>query len=308
MPSTSGPPTLSAATADRPPTLDAPAVDRLESYIAGFRHVFHRADQFLRFRAYLRGLLEAGERRNVESIAAAASAAMTVEVDLAQALQHFVSQSPWDAGRLLGAVRQKSAPLRGDADAVWVVHDGVFPKKGRHSVGVQRQFARTLGRKVNCQMAVVVSQVGPLGCYPLAMRLYLPAYWLRENADTAEKSIPEEHRQPATKVAIALQLLDELRTELRHPPMIVGEEGYAGAHPFIDGLAERELRPVSRVNGFVGEACQHFDHLRQTLGLDHFEGRSWHGWHHHVALVMAAYHFVVTDKLAVAEAESSVPG
>ena len=139
---------------------------RFERYAASYRPTFQRADQFLRFRAYLRGLLEAADRKNVEAIAAAQTA--VGEADLAQALQHFVSHSPWDAGRLFAAVRRHTTALRADPAAVWVVHDGVFAKKGRHSVGVQRQFARSLGRKINCQVGVFVAQqVGPAGYFPL---------------------------------------------------------------------------------------------------------------------------------------------
>jgi SRSO17 transposase len=69
--------------------------------VASYRATFQRADQFLRFRAYLRGRLEPSGRKNVEAIAAA---------NLGQALQHFVSHSPWDAGRLFAAVRHNTAP------------------------------------------------------------------------------------------------------------------------------------------------------------------------------------------------------
>src|SRR5262249_49156488 len=149
--------------------------------------------------------------------------------------------SPWDAGRLFAAVRRQTVTARTDPAAVWVVHDGVFAKKGRHSVGVQRQFARTLGRKINCQVGVFVAQVGPMGYFPLAARLYLPASWLRENADAAEKALPATARQPATKVELALRLIDELRSEIEGPTAITGESGYVSAPDFREGLAARGL-------------------------------------------------------------------
>jgi SRSO17 transposase len=77
--------------------------------VASYRTTFQRADQFLRFRAYLRGRLEPSGRKNVEAIAAAGRVIMT-EANLGQALQHFVSHSPWDAGRLFAAVRHNTAP------------------------------------------------------------------------------------------------------------------------------------------------------------------------------------------------------
>jgi SRSO17 transposase len=271
------------------PGLDGESAARFEEYVSAFRCAFQRADQFLRFRAYLRGLLEPSPRKNVEAISAAASRVIMVESNLSQALQHFVSHSPWDARRLFAMVRKHAAPLRADGEAVWVIHDGVFAKKGRHSVGVQRQFARSVGKKINCQVGVFVSQVGPAGYYPLAARLYLPASWLRENE--AEKGIPAEERQPASKAEIALRLFDELRAEGGALP-IIGEPGYLGDPAFREGLAARGFAPREDLNESLAEALNRFEWLKSELGLDHFEGRTWHGWHHHVSLVFAAYGFL----------------
>jgi SRSO17 transposase len=278
----------------RPEPMTGSQIDRFESFVADLRPVFHRADQFLRFRAYLRGLLESPERKNVESIAAAARATMMVETDLAQSLQHFISQSPWDSGRLMSGVRRMSRPGRTDPDAVWVVHDGVFAKKGQHSVGVQRQFARAVGRKINCQVGVFVAQLGPGGYFPIAARLYLPGPWLRDHAELAEKQVPARDRVPASKLAIALQLLDELREDGEFPRAVAGEDGYISNAEFADELAKRGLTPAEDGPTAVAEAVRRFDWLRADFGLDHFEGRTWHGWHHHVAVVLAAYHLLAT--------------
>lgn len=275
------------------PALTGSRLTRFEEYAAAFRTTFQRSDQLLRFRAYLRGLLEPSERKNVEAIASAAARVMMVESNLSQALQHFVSNSPWDAGRLFATVRRHTQPFRRDPDAVWVVHDGVFVKKGRHSVGVQRQFARSVGKKINCQVGVFVGQVGPAGYFPLAARLYLPASWLREHAASAGDQLPAADREPATKGAIALRLLDELRTE-DAPPAITGEDGYLSASDFRDGLAARSLT-VSEVPEPTATALTRFEWLRSALGIDHFEGRTWAGWHHHVGLVFAAYAFLCAD-------------
>lgn len=269
-------------------------VDRFESFVAGFRTAFHRADQFLRFRAYLRGLLEPGERKNLESLAAAAAAVMTVEANLSQALQHFVSSSPWDGDRLLSAARAGHAR---DPHAVWVVHDGVFAKKGRHSVGVQRQYARALGRKLNCQLAVVVSRAGPRGYFPLAARLYLPGHWLRENAEEAERSVPEPFRRPTSKAQIALELLDGLREEYGPTPRVVAEEGYAAAPEFAERFADQPPPRTKSADADARAAARRgFEWVQFALGLDHFEGRRWHGWHHHVALVLTAYAFLAAER------------
>lgn len=283
-----------------PQSAEAPALigsrlARFEEYVAAFRPTFQRSDQFLRFRAYVRGLLEPSDRKNVEAIAAAAGRVMMVESNLSQALQHFVSNSPWDAGRLFAAVRRHTAAVRTDPGAVWVIHDGVFVKKGRHSVGVQRQFARSVGKKINCQVGVFVAQVGPAGYFPLAARLYLPASWLRENVSTAEAQLTAGDREPATKAGIALRLLDELRPERDAAPAITGEDGYLTAADFRDGLTERGLSPTAEPAPPLVEAQLRFEWLKAALGLDHFEGRTWSGWHHHISLVFAAYGFLCAE-------------
>jgi len=271
-------------------TLTNTRLARFEGYISAFRPVFHRADQFLRFRAYVRGLLEPTERKNVESIAAAAGRVMLTESNLPQALQHFVSHSPWDARRLLNAVRRCLLAPWPDPTAVWVVHDGVFTKKGRHSVGVQRQYARAMGKKINCQVGVFVARFGPAGYFPLAARLYLPASWLRESADP--RAIPVEYREPATKSEIALRLIDELRAEGDFPGTVTGEAEYITDAVFRDGLIARTLPVQESQDTRVAETLRRFEWLKNTLGLDHFEGRAWQGWHHHVALVFTAYAFL----------------
>lgn len=279
----------------RLPSLDADRLDRLEGYLALYRDLFGRADQARLFGLYVRGLLDGDHRKNVESIAGRVGGSEDPAADLAQSLQHFVTQSPWDADKLVARYRSQLAAGE-TAVRTWVVHDGVIPKKGRFSVGVQRQFARSLGRKVNCQLAVVVSEVHG-GADPLAARLYLPAYWLRENRERAERTVPDAHRRGASKPEIALALLDELLAE-RPAGAIVAEDGYATASQFVDGLAARGLT-LAPAEGdehtSLRAARDRFDWLKEALGLSHFEGRTWAGWHHHLSLVLAAYGFLRHD-------------
>lgn len=275
--------------------LDDARLRHFEAYVARLRPVFHRADQALRFRAYLRGLVEPTERKNVEAIALAAGRSMMVEADLPQALQHFVSHSPWGSGRLFAAVLRESRGRRDDPHAVWVVRDAAFAKKGQHSVGVLRQLARDRGRKINCQVAVTVAQVGPRGFFPLLARLYLPAGWLKDNPEAAGRGVPEEHRQFAPKGEIALDLLDELvgAGEARRPLAL--ESGYSGDAAFAAGLRERDLGVAENDERADRQADRGMDWLKAVLGLDHFEGRTWHGWHHHASLVFAAYDLLAAE-------------
>jgi SRSO17 transposase len=276
------------------PSLDDHQLKRLDPYLATYRDLFARADQAKSFGLYVRGLLDGDHRKNVESIAEALRALEPPDSDLAQSLQHFVSQSPWDAAQVVARYRTQLVPAEKSADLMWVIHDGIIAKKGRHSVGVQRQFARSLGRKANCQVAVVISEVNG-ACLPLTLQLYLPAFWLRENAVRLERSVPEPHRLPVSKPELALAALDELLPS-RASAQIVAEEGYAASSTFRDGLESRGLSLAEDLDSTaLSLARQRFDWLKEALGLSHFEGRTWIGWHHHAALVLVAYGFLLHD-------------
>lgn len=279
----------------RVPPLDDDRAARLAEYAAGFRDLFGRADQAKWFGLYLRGLLNGIGRKNVEAIAEQVADAEPAAA-IAQALQHFVSHSPWDAGQVFARHRARVRPALGPG--TWVVHDAVIPKKGRHSVGVQRQFARGLGRKVNCQLAVVVGHIGEAGYFPLAARLYLPAVWLRENEAVLARRVPVRHRDPTSKADVALALIDEVLADDVPRAMVAAEDGFAGSAAFRDGLAARRLAP-DEADGdrALATALGHFEWLKDGLGLQHFEGRTWVGWHHHVSLVFAAYGFLARERL-----------
>jgi SRSO17 transposase len=279
---------------------------RLDRYLSSYRDLFARADQARSFGLYVRGLLDGDHRKNVESIADRLRESESGSSDLAQSLQHFLTQSPWDAGRVLARYRELVRPVT--TGRTWVVHDGIVPKKGRSSVGVQRQFARSLGRKVNCQVAVVISEVNGT-VVPLTGRLYLPAFWQRENQLRAERTIPEQFRQPLSKAEVALELIAELLSESR-PTQLFAEEGYISVPDFRDGVAGLgiQLREAGTdVDAGLRMARECFDHLKDVLGLSHFEGRTWVGWHHHFALVFAAFGFLIHTGNSGPEVGDSFP-
>jgi len=54
-------------------------------------------------------------------------------------------------------------------------------------------------------------------------------------------------------------------------------------------LLWRSRRPVE----------QGYQQMKEELGLDHFEGRSWRGFHHHACLVMLAFGFLALERLRI---------
>src|SRR5436853_1249154 len=74
----------------------------------------------------------------------------------------------------------------------WIIDDTDFPKKGRHSVGVARQYCGRLGKQDNCQVAVSLSLATVRGSLPLDYRLYLPREWTDDRARCEKAGVPEE--------------------------------------------------------------------------------------------------------------------
>ena len=368
-----------------------------------------RSDQRRWGETYLRGLMLDGRRKSIEPMAA-----RLADGD-EQCLQQFVNQSPWEwqpvRERLATRMNAALEPL------AWIIDDTGFPKAGRYSVGVARQYSGTLGKVGNCQIGVSVSAASEAGSCPLDWRLFLPEAWDEDGERRAKAHLPagERHRE---KWRLALEMLDELRQWGLSPPPVVADAGYGEITAFRAALEQRELaymvevkaatsaygedvlpeRPAWRGSGRPPQArhrrppaslrslalaagrdsacevawregsrgpmaarflalrvrpanvglrrahpealplawllCQwpedeaeptkywlanlpaeatlaelvrlaklrwrielDYRELKDALGLDHFEGRSFRGWHHHVTLVSLAHGFLTLQRL-----------
>src|SRR5437588_3820870 len=196
------------------PELSPDVLRRLEDYAAGFRHDFRFDRPALWAGVYLAGLIQEGERKSIEPLSRRVALPPELAVkDPEQALQQFVNQSPWDEQRVLERYRAVMARTFADPRGIFVIDDTSFPKQGRHSVGVQRQYCGALGKKANCQVAPSVHYVSPKGHYPLAMRLFLPDSWIEDPDRLDEAGVPEAFRHAQTKGEIGLELLDLVRGE-----------------------------------------------------------------------------------------------
>ena len=113
---------------------------RLQEYLSRLTAVLGHADRKPRLVSYCTGLLLPGERKSVEPMAARLDPAQVPS--LHQALHHFVATAAWRDEAVLAAVREQVLPAltRHGPVAAWIIDDTSFPKKGRHSVGVARQY------------------------------------------------------------------------------------------------------------------------------------------------------------------------
>jgi SRSO17 transposase len=99
-----------------------------------------------------------------------------------QSLHHVVADAPWSDEAVLDRCLDFVIPamLRRDPVVAWVVDDTGFPKKGRESVGVARQYCGQVGKQDNCRVAVSLSVITEKASMPVAYRLYLPQSWIED--------------------------------------------------------------------------------------------------------------------------------
>ena len=109
-----------------------------------------------------------------------------------QSMQQFVADSPWEPALVVRAVAERVAPEI-DVEA-WVLDDTGFPKDGKDSPGVKRQYSGTLGKTGNCQIGVSVHAVGASGTVPLGWALYLPEDWCADQERRRKAKIPMRSR------------------------------------------------------------------------------------------------------------------
>jgi SRSO17 transposase len=220
------------------PELAPDVIGRLNAYALEFRPLFPRSDQFKQGRTYLHGLLLDGERKSIEPLS------RRVPGGNEQNLQQFVNQSPWDPAPVLAAYRARMAAAFAAPDGLVVLDDTGFPKQGRHSVGVARQYSGTLGKRANCQVAVSLHYATAEADYPLALRLYLPEAWTGDPARLDRARVPVVERTFKTKWEIALALLDDVRTEGLPHRLVVADAGYGAVTEFREGLEARRERYI----------------------------------------------------------------
>src|SRR5712664_3989249 len=155
----------------------APPQRRFREYLESLAQAIGHADRRDPLRAYVTGLCLPGDRKSVEPLAARMDPRHLTARH--QSLHHFVANAAWDDDAVMRVARGLvlEAMERHGAVAAWIVDDTGFPKKGRHSVGVTRQYCGVLGKQENCQVAVTVTVANEAVSIPVAYALYLPEPW-----------------------------------------------------------------------------------------------------------------------------------
>jgi SRSO17 transposase len=165
-----------------------------------------------------------------------------------QSLHHLVAKAPWSDDVVLEQVRQSVLPAMQKHGPVvaWIVDDTGFPKKGKHSVGVARQYCGQVGKQDNCRVAVSLSVATWSSSLPIAYRLYLPKEWAEDSERREKTEVPEEV-EFQTKPAIALDQVRAAVAANLDRGVVLADAAYGINTEFRDGLTELNLQYVMGV-------------------------------------------------------------
>src|SRR5436309_2443365 len=176
----------------------------------GLAQAAGHADRAMPLKMYCAGLLLEGERKSVEPMAARLAPYNVRRMH--QSLHHLVADAPWNDQEMLEQVGRQVLPAMQKHGPVvaWIIDDTGFPKQGKHSVGVARQYCGELGKSDNCQAAVSLSVSTWNSSLPIAWRLYLPEVWCQDAERCQQAGIPKEVAFQ-TKLEIALEQIRQAK-------------------------------------------------------------------------------------------------
>ena len=204
------------------------ALGRLTEFARRYERLFGRPELGRHARVYLRGLLGGAGRKSVEPVALEEGVPV-------RTLQHFVGQARWRDERVLAEHQRHVSETLGRAHGVLVLDSSGFPKQGRHSVGVARQWCGNLGKEDNCQVGVFLGYASERGHTLLDRRLYLPRAWAQDRERRIEAHVPDVVSfKPGWELAWEM-VLEARRRDVPHA-WVTGDEEFGKSYPLADQL------------------------------------------------------------------------
>lgn len=203
---------------------------RLEQFMEPFVGGLARREQVGHALTFVRGLLSDVDHRNVESIAYRFGQER-------MPLQWFIGVSKWDDQPLRQELARQIACDLGDPEGVLVFDPSAFPKSGRESVGVARQWCGRLGKIDNCQVAIYLGYVSRHEHALVDTRLFLPREWTKDRARMKKAGVPKGTKY-RTRHELALELLDQHGAKLPHR-WITGDDEMGRPYWFRRDLRKR---------------------------------------------------------------------
>lgn len=228
--------------------MDLEALDRVEAAFRDFHAVFApgfgRKQWRQRSRDYLQGLLvQTEERANAENLAERVDAS-------ARSLQRFLTDARWDDRNVIARLQAYLGERLAHPEAVWVVDESGFPKQGKKSAGVARQYCGALGKVANCQVGVFLAFVSPRGRLLVDKRLFLPEAWVADRSRCQAAGVSEAEQRFRSKSELALAMLQDACTRGQLTARwIAGDDEYGKSPDFRAGVAALGLQYVLDVPG-----------------------------------------------------------
>jgi SRSO17 transposase len=209
----------------------------------GLANAAGHADRQTPLKNYCQGLLLPGERKSVEPMAARLAPDNVRRMH--QSLHHLVADAPWNDEEMLSQVWRQVLPSMQKHGPVvaWIVDDTGFPKQGKHSVGVARQYCGQIGKHDNCQVAVSLSVSTWSSSLPIAWRLYLPEVWRQDSQRRQQAGVPEQI-EFQTKPEIALEQIRQAVEQNIPVGVMLADAGYGNGTPFRTAVTELGLEYV----------------------------------------------------------------
>jgi len=219
---------------------------RFAAYVEALGAALGHADRREPMHDYCLGLMMPLARKSVEPLAAVTAPAEVAAKH--QSLLHFVGNAAWSDTAMLAKVRELVLPAierRGPIEA-WIIDDTSFPKKGRHSVGVARQYCGQLGKQDNCQVAVSLSLANHDASLPVAYRLYLPEDWAKDQVRRGKAKVPEQIAFQ-TKPEIALEQVKAARSAGLPQGVVLMDAGYGNDTTLRTEITALDMRYVAGI-------------------------------------------------------------
>ena len=210
--------------------------DRLEEVQDRLAPYFERAEPRHRAMSYIRGLVSVTERKNGWQLAELAGESTP------DGMQRLLNTAHWDADQVRDDLQQYILTHLADPEAVLVVDETGFLKKGTKSVGVAAQYTGTAGKIANCQIGVFLAYANRYGAVLFDRELYLPAEWEKDPAQCQEAEVPQERCKTLPKPTLAKQMLARAFAHGVQAAWITGDTVYGGDYKLRSWLEER-LQP-----------------------------------------------------------------
>ena len=212
-----------------------------DAYMGAFSSRFLRVEPRRRATSYVRGLLSELERKNGWTIAEGAGDKTP------DGMQRLLNASQWDEDGARDDLRSVIVDAIGDQEnAILVVDETGFLKKGKKSAGVARMYTGTAGKTENCQIGVFLAYTSPAGHALIDRELYLPAVWTSDPDRCATAGIPE-HREFSTKYQLAQRMIERARTSDTPFSWVTADEIYGQAEPLRAYLEREKISYVMAV-------------------------------------------------------------